>query len=293
MDMNAEPFSRIDKRNCKIKKLLIEENIAIGTRNWDWADEPYNYIDSKESCPNQCKYCYIKGMNKRFGRAARDKDMTDEKRDLFVAKKEKVDKKWRKNKNKRKLIMFPSSHDIFPENVEDYCVIAEKIIKAGHQILCVTKPDLSCVKIICDKMKKYKNEFRFRFTIGTHNNELLKKWEPYAPSFQERLDSIIDAKEAGFFTSISAEPLLDDPTELIQMTEKYVDEIWIGPMSYVAELRDDSELFDNYNEVKKMLPDIFEKFKNHPKVWFKEGLRKMVCKKKFIDIEDYFTKNNK
>ena len=35
---------------------------------WQWADASYNIIDSTTACRNDCVYCYVKPMNKRFGR---------------------------------------------------------------------------------------------------------------------------------------------------------------------------------------------------------------------------------
>ena len=47
------------------------------------------------------------------------------------------------------------------------------------------------------------------------NNEVLKFWEPGAPSFDERIACLKYAYEAGYATSISCEPMLDDKIDLV------------------------------------------------------------------------------
>jgi hypothetical protein len=44
----------------------------------------------------------------------------------------------------------------------------------------------------------------FRFTIGSADNQTLKFWDQYAPSFDERMESLIYAHKAGFQTSIGS-----------------------------------------------------------------------------------------
>ncbi|KKK65407.1 hypothetical protein LCGC14_2974430, partial [marine sediment metagenome] len=70
---------------------------------------------------------------------------------------------------------------------------------------------------------------QFRFTITSIDNNLLSFWEPNAPLFEERLESLIHSFEKGYKTSISVEPFLDlDPFLLIDELAPFVTEsIWI------------------------------------------------------------------
>ena len=158
-----------------------------------WADESYNFMDKGLRCPNRCLYCYMNPINHHFGRDEYEDTIVDGVLN-FRVNKAKVDKGWRNVKSgvKQKTIMMPSSHDIFMEGggAEAFCVIATKMIKAGHFVLCVSKPRLDVIRYICDKMEGFKDKFMFRFTIPTNDNDLIKQWETQAPSFEERFESL-------------------------------------------------------------------------------------------------------
>ena len=61
----SNAFERIDSINEKVKKLFMDKKINVKQRMWEWADKncTYNFIKSKNCCPNDCKYCYVKAMN--------------------------------------------------------------------------------------------------------------------------------------------------------------------------------------------------------------------------------------
>lgn len=56
----------------------------------------------------------------------------------------KINKKWR-HTNEPKMIMFPSSHDIYDELTNSYIITALKILSAGNSIMIVTKPNLNTI----------------------------------------------------------------------------------------------------------------------------------------------------
>jgi hypothetical protein len=141
-----------------------------------------------------------------------------------------------KNYKKRKgRIMFPTSHDITEENLDNCLIVLKKLIRSKNNILITTKPRLSCVKKICEEFSDIKSLIQFRFTITSVNNDLLNFWEPGASSFKERIRSLKLAFEQGYKTSVSIEPFLDeDPFVLIDILAPYITEsIWIGKMNYL------------------------------------------------------------
>ena len=129
--------------------------------------------------------------------------------------------------------MFPTTHDISPENLEVNLEGIAHVLNRGHDILIVSKPHLECIKAICDKFIAFKDKILFRFTIGSASDKVLKFWEPNAPDFCERLASLKHAFECGFETSVSCEPMLDERIEdVVTKVEPYVtDAIWIGKMN--------------------------------------------------------------
>lgn len=283
MEVKETSFERIDKKNIITREKFLKEHVCVKRHQWEWADKGCSYnIQGKGSCPNACKYCYVTAMNIRFKRNLPSEPestttVEEKKRSVFVKAESRINKKWKKSSFGDRVYMFPSSHDIFPENVDDYCKVAKKCISIGNSILCVSKPRLECIKIICEELKEHKNNFRFRFTIGSDNDSILKIYEPFAPSFQERKECVLYALEKGFDVSISMEPLLDDPENVIMEFGDKVSSIWIGMMNYCSVLKLD------YTEIRKLEENIetyFERYKSHPKVFWKEAVRSKLANKK-------------
>lgn len=132
-------------------------------------------------------------------------------------------------------IMYPTTHDITPENVTEYVTVLKKLLVAGNDVLIVSKPHLSCIKRICRECTDYKRQILFRFTIGSTDNKVLRYWEPDAPRSAERLNSLKWAFQEGYATSISVEPMLDTTMDgLIKAVRPYVtDAIWLGRVNQI------------------------------------------------------------
>lgn len=65
------------------------------------------------------------------------------------------------------------------------------------------------IKEIDRRYRKLKSQMQLRFTIASVNDETLAFWEPKAPRFGERLESLRYAFRRGYRTSVSVEPFLD------------------------------------------------------------------------------------
>jgi len=195
--------------------------ITSGTK--EWADTNVNCYFG---CSNDCRYCYAKKMAIRFKRK------TENNWKIMIPNEKVITKNFKKRQGR---IMFPSSHDITPKSLDNCIIVLKRLLKAGNEVLITTKPNYSCIKKICDSITDYISLIQFRFTITSLNNELLKFWEPNAPSYEERFESLKYAYHAGFKTSVSIEPFLDkNPIPLIRQLSPYVSEsIWLGKMNYI------------------------------------------------------------
>jgi len=242
--------------------------ITSGTR--EWADHNVNCI---KGCYNNCRYCYAKMMAKRFGRS------TEETWRFMTVRREAVRKNYGKLSGR---VMFPSSHDIFDfPHIKEACfTVMAKLLKSGNDLLITTKPRTSITREIDGLFSQCKERLQFRFTITSNDDELLSFWEPNAPSFRERMDSLKFAFERGYRTSVSIEPFLDyDPRALIETVEPYSTEsIWIGKMNYIP----DHNISENdspwYNEARKNyevghLKDICNELEDFPKLRLKDSIR--------------------
>lgn len=212
--------------------------ITLGTK--EWADSNVNCYFG---CSNNCRYCYAKKMAIRFKRK------TDKTWKNMEPNQKAIEKGYSKRKGR---IMFPTSHDITLESLSGCLTVLKKLLDAYNEVLITTKPNLSCTKMLCNSFYKKRDLIQFRFTITSNNNELLSFWEPNAPLFEERLDSLIHAYNRGYKTSISIEPFLDEnPYELIKTLIPYVNEsIWIGKMNYIYKNDFDSFELKYFNRIK-------------------------------------------
>ena len=196
---------------------------AQGTK--EWASSTLNI---QTGCENDCKYCYAKCKAVRFKRA------TPESWGSKIVP-HKSAASCRKLKGR---VMFPSTHDIMPDNIDACLVTIKELLQAGHSLLIVSKPRLGCIKQLCAELEPYKAQILFRFTMGSADDTVLKYWEPGAPGFAERLLALAYAYGQGFSTSVSMEPMLDfDPGAVIAAVRPFVtDKIWLGKINRLRQI---------------------------------------------------------
>jgi DNA repair photolyase len=196
----------------------------------------------------------------------------------------KVYKNWRKvDKEHSKIIMFPSSHDIFEEYLDDFIITCKNILNAGHKLLIVTKPRRKCIEKMIVEFDEFKKDILFRLTITSDDEKIVKYYEPNASSIEERINCLKLLFENNYRTSVSMEPFLSDPMKLIELVDKYIsDDIWIGTMSGIKsnnEIDDKhkDELYKLYS--KENLIDIINKLRNNKKIFWKTSIMKIVIRK--------------
>lgn len=256
--------------------------------HYDWTKETYNIKKGNKPCPNDCKYCYIKAMNIRMKKEVEEVGDIENAHEMKCeSAPQKVNKTWRKaDSAEKKYIMMPSSHDIFNDNVEDICIVANKMIIAGHDVLIVTKARLSCINFMVNYFKQHprneeiiKQHIEFRITIGSFDNQDIRFWEGNSPLFEERFECVKLLYHHGYNVSVSAEPLLTlDPMKLYKMLEPYISCIWFGEMNYVPILiemktEEDKEYLAKLDTITKNLKTYVRELMKYDKVFWKKGIR--------------------
>jgi hypothetical protein len=261
-----------------------EAKEKTGTR--EWAD---NNVNIQIGCENGCRYCYA-----RWGAVVWHKYCEANEWNEPRINHQKVDMNYGYMEGG---VMIPSTHDITPLNISEVLVVINKLLAVGNEVLIVSKPRWSCIPLICESLKtnhpdKYKSKVTFRFTIGSTDDNILKFWEPNAPPFKERWACLKYAYEAGFNTSVSCEPYLDQfPDYVYVATEDYVtDKIWVGL------LRDWTNRVERQNEdithkqIKQfVLPlyalqnplivkAMYKSMKDLPKIAWKDSIRKVIAR---------------
>lgn len=247
---------------------------AFGTH--EWASSNVNIVNG---CSNDCLYCYAKSMAIRFGRKSAETWLLEE------VKQERLHEEFKKYSG---TVMFPSSHDISFENIDHCIFVLEKLLKVGNRVLVVTKPHLEVIQKLCSQFHPYREQILFRFTIGSCDSETLRFWEPYAPSFEERLDSLKHAYSQGFRTSVSCEPALDgDIYDLVQKLSPFVtDSIWIGLANRLkSNLKlngyGDAQTLRRAEQLKKLQNEAWvvalaDKLADNPKIRWKDSCKKIL-----------------
>ena len=185
-------------------------------------------------------------------------------------------------------IMFPSTHDITPDHLDLAIDYLKRLLRVGNKILIVSKPSYPCIKQICDIFTDYKDQILFRFTIGSASSRTLRFWEPNAPDYNERKQALVYSFKAGFQTSISCEPMLDNRIDkLINDLLPYVtDAIWLGKMNFaIRRLRTNGQLNDETRVAVEQLlawqseaaiKKLYNRYKDNPKIKWKESIKKVV-----------------
>jgi DNA repair photolyase len=191
-------------------------------------------------------------------------------------------------------VMFPSSHDITPANLDACMTVIGNLLGAGNELLVVSKPRIECIDRICREFHPARDRILFRFTIGATDDEILAFWEPGAPTYAERRDSLCLAHEYGFETSVSIEPMLDidHVIELVaDLQECVTNAIWIGKMNHIKKsmrLADEKTKAAlegiGAQQTNQRILEIHEQLKSNPKIKWKEGIKKIVG----IDIPDEY-----
>lgn len=243
-----------------------------GTQEW-----AVKTVNCCTGCSHDCLYCYAKEMAIRFKQATADQWHLERIRPADVTK---------RHKKYDGQVMFPSSHDITPNNIDAYLEVLKNLLDVGNKVLVVSKPHLECIKRICDEFEQFKDQILFRFSIGACDDHLLSYWEPNAPRYNERKKCLRYAYKSGFQTSVSVEPMLDSANIdiLINELSPYVTHsIWIGKMNHMRRFEKGSDIFlkQAANRIRQgqiviIIKQIYKRYKKDPLNRWKKEIKKVI-----------------
>jgi DNA repair photolyase len=250
---------------------------TIKTKNHGTQEWSVKTVNCCTGCSHDCLYCYAKGMAIRFKQVTANQWPQEQIRPKDVSKRhQKYDGQ----------VMFPSSHDITPNNLGACLTVLKNLLDSGNRVLVVSKPHLDCINKICDTFGIFRDQILFRFSIGACDDGILSYWEPNAPSYDERKRCLIYANQAGFRTSVSVEPMLDSANidTLIKELLPYVTHsLWIGTMNHSGRFRKVSNMVlrQAINTIRRGQTDsiikaIYERHKTNLKIKWKKEIKKVV-----------------
>ncbi len=124
-----------------MKRTINKSQVAIrrAIRNNEWTISKNN-VNFSTGCTNNCLYCY--GRYMPYANRLRK-----------MAKAEGKEYNWGEAKIREKdvnksqslrdgRVGFPTSHDITLENIFDYLTVLGKLLKAGNEVMIISKPNL-------------------------------------------------------------------------------------------------------------------------------------------------------
>jgi DNA repair photolyase len=192
----------------------------------------------------------------------------------------------KRHKNYNGQVMFPSSHDITPTNLDACLTVMKNLLDVGNRVLVVSKPHLDCIRVICERFEPVKDQILFRFTIGACDDQILSYWEPNAPGYDERKQCLMYAYLAGFQTSVSAEPMLDSAnidTLISQLLPYVTHSLWIGTMNHLGRFGKGSDmvLWRAIAKIRReqrgeIIKSIYRRHRNNPLIRWKKEIKKVV-----------------
>ena len=94
-----------------------------GTKEWASSN-----VNIQTGCEHDCRYCYAKTMAIRFKRATATSWKNPSLRQHAIAK---------GFTRRTGRIMFPTTHDITEQNINECLAVLDRMLKAGNEVLIV------------------------------------------------------------------------------------------------------------------------------------------------------------
>lgn len=245
-----------------------------GTGTAEWAEVNENIC---RGCQNDCLYCYAAHNANRF----KTRDRSEWAREELTKRAQITSYPARDG-----VVMFPSSHDITPFNLEAYIRVAKLILAKGNRILVVSKPRMECVTALLAELEPWKQQILFRFTIGSMMPSITSFWEPGAPLPHERLKALWAAKNRGYRTSVSIEPMLEGKngtTQVVESVREHVtDTIWIGKMNKIR-TRVAKEYAETIRIIESLQRDgeimeLYQRYQHDPQIRWKDSIKEVIAR---------------
>lgn len=205
-----------------VKDLVTKSNLPAS----DYVINPY------VGCPHGCRYCYACFMKRFTGHSEEWGSFIDIKQ---------CDKPISQKKLQGKSVFLSSVTDCYNPFEEKYKItrnILEQLISIDCELNISTKSNLVLRDI--DLLKQCKN-LKVSISVNTLD-EKFKNDMDNASSIQERLETLETLYKNGIYTVLFMSPVfpgITDYREIIEKTNKYVDEYWFENLNLRGSYKQD------------------------------------------------------
>lgn len=205
-----------------VKDLVTKSNLPAS----DYVINPY------VGCPHGCRYCYACFMKRFTGHSEEWGSFIDIKQ---------CDKSISQKKLQGKSVFLSSVTDCYNPFEEKYKItrnILEQLISIDCELNISTKSNLVLRDI--DLLKQCKN-LKVSISVNTLD-EKFKNDMDNASSIQERLETLETLYKNGIYTVLFMSPVfpvITDYREIIEKTNKYVDEYWFENLNLRGSYKQD------------------------------------------------------
>ncbi len=256
--------------------LTEKQSKPLPTGTQEWAASNVNIQDG---CEHDCRYCYAKTMAIRFKR------MTTESWSKPRLREHDLKRSFTRRSGR---IMFPTAHDITERNINECLLVLKRMLTVGNDVLIVSKPSLASMEKLCAELAPFRDQIVLRISVGSASATVLKYWEPGAPTFKQRLNSLKAAYLRDFETSVSCEPMLDANIDrVIEAVYPYVtDSIWLGKINRLRSILpqtcpNDADAMRKGNALMALQSDdairaLYARYKDDQKIKWKDSIKQVV-----------------
>jgi DNA repair photolyase len=204
-------FKRFSSLVSRVEDIMERTNPRIGE-------------DLVLGCVSNCRYCFSKTNKIRKGLKT-----SENWKDEVLIGRTIGDSYPRQTKQ----VMYPASHNLSPTFLNPSLTFIEQILKGGNSLFVVCKPYFPVIQRIVTEFKTFLPKITFSFTITSVDESTLRFWEPGAPDFEERLESLKYARSAGFRANVFCQPILDeDPASLFEKVSRIASQIRVGKFHF-------------------------------------------------------------
>jgi DNA repair photolyase len=261
----------------------------------EFSDGKISKLPLQIGCSNDCLYCHQK-----YRHCIRQKK---ENWNIITLNEKNFNINW-ENKITGLLQLNNTSDFIYKNrgNLLNYIRVIKKALSAFDEVQITTKADYRFISCLFSELLGHPDihKLHIYFTITSEDDAVLEIFEPNAPNYQSRIESLELAFKMGVQTSLLIEPCLTNPISIINTCESFVSKnIWIGKMNYMTQIRnsilvpedkkhyfDELKIFykDNWDTIRSKVNSL-----NNPKIHWKnessiKNERKGVIKYKTLDI---------